>query len=100
MLLLLASEPNRIWTNGEIVAALRASDLIVRQSTQRLAGAGLLQIADGGLSYRPLTPELAQRVDETRSLYQSSPGKVRRLIITAHPNSPIALADAFRLRKD
>jgi hypothetical protein len=98
VLLLLKREP-RSWTAPELVAALRASDLIVAQSLEALAAAGLVALEPGaGASYRPV-PTLARLADETESLYARSPDAVRRLIVGA-PSGLAAFADAFRLRRD
>ena len=98
VLLLLKQEP-RQWTPQEIVDALRASELIVAQSLDSLAAAGLVAIeADGGASYRP-APSLTPLADAVESLYARSPDAVRRLIVGA-PSGLAAFADAFRLRKD
>jgi len=98
VLLLLKREP-RLWSPTEIVAALRASDLIVAQSLDALAAAGLVALEkDSAASYRP-APSLAPLADAAESLYARSPDAVRRLIVGA-PSGLAAFADAFRLRKD
>ena len=99
--LLLLKREGRPWTDGEIVAALRASDLIVSQSVSALGDAGLVVTDAAGRSeYRPSNEDSARLVDEAERLYAQSPDAVRRLILNASSSGLAAFADAFRLRKD
>ena len=100
-LLLLLKRDARPWPRDEIVAALRASDLIVAQGLDALTAAGLV-VADeaGSAAYRPSSPAAAALVDEAESFYARSPDAVRRLIVGAFADPLTDFADAFRLRKD
>jgi len=99
LLLLLKRDP-RPWSQSEILAALRASDLIVSQSVAALTAAGLLDIdAEGRVSYLPVTEQDRLLVEEAEAFYARRPDAVRRLIIGAS-SGLAAFADAFRLRKD
>jgi hypothetical protein len=100
LLLLLKRDP-RLWRHGEIVTALRASEVIVAQSLDFLTAAGLVSIDEaGGAAYRPASERSATLVEDTESLYARGPDAVRRLIVGAIPNPLTAFADAFRLRKE
>jgi DNA-binding transcriptional ArsR family regulator len=100
-LLLLLKRERRAWADEEIVAALRASDLIVSHSLAALSDAGLVTIDAAGRSeYRPAGAEAAAMVDEAERLYGQSPDAVRRLILGSSTSGLEAFADAFRLRKD
>jgi len=100
LLLLLKREP-RPWARGEIVATLRASDLIVAQGLDALTAAGLAVVDESGnATYRPASPAAAALVDGAEALYSRTPDAVRRLIVGAIANPLTAFADAFRLRKD
>jgi DNA-binding transcriptional ArsR family regulator len=100
LLLLLKREP-RSWRHEEIVAALRASDLIVSQSLSALGAAGLVAIDEvGSATYRPVSDGAARLVEGAERLYARSPDAVRRLIIGSSASGLAAFADAFRLRKD
>lgn len=100
LLLLLKRDPRR-WTHGELVATLRASDLIVGQGLDGLAAAGLVSVDEAGAAaYRPASPGIAQLADGVESLYARSPDAVRRTIVSASAGGLAAFADAFRLRKD
>ena len=48
LLCLLRQHPDRDWTPDEMVAALRASDLIVRESISALTAAGLVVVGTEG----------------------------------------------------
>jgi hypothetical protein len=100
LLLLLKRDP-RSWPRDAIVAALRASDLIVAQGLDALTAAGLAIVDEGGnAAYRPASPAAAALVDGAEALYARSPDAVRRLIVGAFADPLAAFADAFRLRKD
>ena len=97
----LATRPGRFFTPQELVAALRASDVVVSQSVENLTAAGLAIVdAEGLVGYHETPGEQGALVKAAIKLYDRSPDKVRRLII-AHVNPGVtAFADAFRLRKD
>jgi DNA-binding transcriptional regulator PaaX len=99
--LLLLKRERRSWTSEEIVAALRASELIISQSVAALGAAGLVVTdREGRTEYRPTDAAAAQLVEEAERLYGLSPDAVRRLIIGSYASGLAAFADAFRLRKD
>lgn len=84
-----------------MVAELRASDLIVRQSVDALVAAGLLIVDEqGNARYHPISENLDQLVDAACALYGRSPDAVRRMIIAGANSGITAFADAFRLRRD
>src|SRR3954454_14422826 len=93
-LLLLLKRDARSWPRDAIVAALRASELIVAQGLDALTGAGLV-IADeaGNAAYRPASPAAASLVDGAEALYARSPDAVRRLIVGAFADPLTAFAD-------
>jgi hypothetical protein len=99
ILLLLKREPG-YRSETAIVAALRASDLIVSRAIALLAAAGLVVVdGEGRAAYGPASEEGARLVEATEALYARSPDAVRRLIVGT-PSGLAAFADAFRLRKD
>ena len=100
VLLLLKREP-RPWAAEEIVASLRASDLIVSQSVSALTDAGFLVTDSAGRAeYRPSSEEAAALLTQAERLYAQSPDAVRRLILGSSSGGLAAFVDAFRLRKD
>jgi hypothetical protein len=101
LLCFLRQNPGRAHSHEDMVAALRGSDLVVRQSVESLSAAGLvLMEADGGAFYAPAGPELERLVEATAQLYARSPDAVRRTIVSGAAPGITAFADAFRLRKD
>ena len=100
-LLLLRRDSERWWTRGDIVTALRASDLVVSQSLERLYIAGLVMVEEGGTArYQPVDPALDALVEGTEQYYARSPDAVRRMIVAASNPGITAFADSFRLKKD
>jgi hypothetical protein len=101
LLILLRQDPGRALTTDEMVAALRGSQLVVAQSVEMLAAAGLI-LADpeGAAHYAPAAAGTEALVAETERLYARSPNAVRRMIVAAANPGASAFADAFRLRKD
>jgi hypothetical protein len=100
VLLLLKRDP-RGWTSEDIVATLRASDLIVSQSLAALVAAGLVVIdGQGRAEYRPAGDDAGDMADEAEKLYAQSPDAVRRLILGSSASGLAAFANAFRVRKD
>lgn len=101
LLALLRREPRRSWPHVELVSALRASDLVVRQSLDGLIAAGLvLEEADGSVRYQPVSRDDDLLVASAEQLYARSPDKVRRMIIGATASGLTAFAESFKLRKD
>lgn len=97
----LRKHPDRNWSSEELVAALRASDLIVSQSLAALTAAGLVVAsADGTVRYQPASEVLHRLAGAAEEEYARSPDAVRRMIVTASNNGLAAFADAFRLRGD
>lgn len=99
-LLLLLRKDARAWSRGDLVATLRASDLVVVQALDSLVAAGLATIGEDGARFAPASPDLERLVDSTAELYSRRPDEVRRLIVMSSASGLSAFADAFRLRKD
>lgn len=101
LLCFLRQNRDRSLSHAEMVAGLRGSDLVVTQSVESLAAAGLvLAEADGSARYRAAKQELEALVEEAEALYATSPNAVRRMIVSSTNASISAFADAFKLRKD
>lgn len=101
LLCFLRKHPGRDWFPAELVAALRASDLIVSQSLAALEAAGLVVADDGGLvRYQPVSAELDALARAAEAEYARSPDAVRRMIVSSANSGIAAFADAFRLRKE
>ena len=99
-LLLTLKRERRIWTGEEMVAALRASDLVVSRALDALVAAGLASIETGGAQYRPVSSDVESCVDQVEQLYRTRPNRIRRAIVLANTSSASAFAEAFKLRRN
>jgi hypothetical protein len=99
LLLVLKSEP-RVWARAELVATMRASELVVSKALDSLVAAGLASLEGEGAQYMPVSDEVAECVERAEKLYAARPNAVRRAIVSASSGDITAFADAFRLRKD
>lgn len=99
-LLLTLKRERRIWTRAELVAALRASELVVSHALDALLAAGLASTDGEGAVYLPVNADVEDCVERVEQLYRSRPNRVRRTIISASTSSAAAFADAFKLRRD
>ena len=97
-LLLLIKREQRSWTVAEIVAALRASELVVTKCIESLTAAGLVSPeSEREIRFLPASGDLRKLVDETEALYAKQPDAVRRLIIASPSGFSLAdFANAFR----
>ena len=99
-LLLVVKSARRSWSREELVATMRASDLVVSKALDALEAAGLVSNDGGNAQYMPISDEVAAHVEQAEKLYEKRPDAVRRAIISASSGDAAAFADAFRLRKD
>lgn len=84
----------------DLVATLRASELIVGQSLAELTAAGLVHVLDDGSArYAPATPRLDQLAAAAEARYATAPDAVRRIIVKAANPGATAFADAFRFKR-
>jgi hypothetical protein len=97
---LLLKNDRRNWSRAELVAALRASELVVKNALDGLLAAGIASADEQGATFMPANEQIAECVDEIERLYRSRPNAVRRAIIAAGATSAAAFADAFKLRRD
>ena len=101
LLCVLRKQPEREWRRDELVAALRASDLVVEQGLQTLSAVGLvMMLTEDSAQYRPASDTLDALARDAEAEYARNPDKVRRLIIASAHRDVAAFADAFRVRKD
>jgi predicted transcriptional regulator len=99
-LLLALKRERRPWSREELVATLRASELVVSRALEALAAAGLASFEDGGAIYLPVNADVDRLVEQVEQTYRTRPNAVRRAIIAASACSATAFADAFKLRRD
>lgn len=97
----LVENPGRAFPAEELITALRVSNAVVSQSVGNLLANGMaviddegrVKLHDGGAKEQALVAAAIE-------LYQTSPDKVRRLIVARSTPGVTAFADAFKLRKD
>jgi len=99
-LLLLMKREHRSWSRDELIATLRASELVVNKAVDELIAAGLLSLEGDGVVYMPAGDDIARNVKQVEKVYSARPNAVRRAIVSASASGATAFADAFRLRKD
>jgi hypothetical protein len=99
-LLLALKSDRRLWTHEQLIAALRASDLVVSRAIDALVAAGLASVDEEGARYLPVNVDVDACIDRVEQLYRSRPNRIRRVIVSATSSSATAFADAFRLRRD
>jgi hypothetical protein len=99
-LLLILKRDRRLWPHDELVATMRASELVVSKAVDSLVAAGLASVEGQEVIYMPINDDVAACVDELESLYAVRPDAVRRAIVSAGSSGASAFADAFKLRKD
>jgi hypothetical protein len=99
-LLLLLKSDQRTWVTSELVARLRASELVVTNALAGLTAAGLTSVDAEGARYQPASEDIGNFADRAELLYATRPDAVRRAIIASTTSGAAAFANAFRLRKD
>jgi hypothetical protein len=99
-LLLALKQERRVWTRDELVAALRASELVVTKALDALVAAGLASVEGQGARYATVNEDVELCADRVEALYRTRPNKVRRAIVAASTSTATAFADAFKLRRD
>jgi hypothetical protein len=98
-LLLALRRERRVWTHEDLIATLRASELVVSKAVDALVAAGLASIEGAGILYLPVNPDVELCAERVEDLYRTRPNKVRRAIVAASSSNATAFADAFKLRR-
>jgi hypothetical protein len=98
-LLLALKRERRLWPRSELVATLRASELVVTKAIDGLIAAGLASAEGESAIYLPVNREVEEFVERVEQLYRTRPNAVRRAIVSARSSSAAAFADAFKFRK-
>ena len=99
-LLLVLKSDRRVWEQEELVATLRASELVVSKALDALVIAGLAIIEGRGSAYLPVNRDVEACVGLVEEMYRTRPNSVRRVIVSTGTSSASAFADAFKLRRD
>jgi len=99
LLVLLRRDPQQGWTRDRLVRELRGSPQLVDEAQASLALAGLAELTETGVRYRPQSAEAAQCVDALVALYGDKPITVLRTIFTSPSDKIRSFADAFLFQK-
>ena len=99
LLLLLYRDPSRCWTGDALVRELRGSEHLVNESVGALSTAGLVELADAGVRYRPQSSEQAALVAALVELYRQKPLTVLKTIFTSPSDKMRSFSDAFLFQK-
>ena len=101
LLCFLKKHRDRAWQQGDLVVALRGSDLVVSQSVESLLAAGLVVIESGQMvRYQPTSDAVDELASAAEGLYASRPDAVRRMIVTPAASGLSSFSDAFKLWRD
>ena len=98
LLLVLKRDP-RLWQQAELVATMRASELVVSKALDSLLAAGLASLEGSGARYMPANEDVADHVERSEAFYAARPDAVRRAIVSASSGGLSAFAEAFRLEE-
>jgi hypothetical protein len=101
LLLLLAREPDRAWTEAEVDRAIRGNPRLVRTTLAGLVHGGLVHVDDEGrYRFAPANPALGDLVARLAAAYAATPLAVLQAILESPNDRLRSFADAFRVRKD
>jgi hypothetical protein len=99
LLLLLKSDPEKCWSQDELVTRLRGSDSVVAQGIESLVAGGLVALSDNEEAcYAPASEDIRRLSSASEDLYRRKPDAVRRIIVLSSSDQLSAFADAFRLK--
>lgn len=102
ILLLLAGQPAKEWSEGEVYDVIRSSHGSVRERLVELRNQGLLLAGSSSTGFRfaPPSAEIAATVEALAQLYKERRVKIVEMIY-APPAEPLkGFADAFKFKKE
>jgi hypothetical protein len=100
LLVLLHGQPDRVWTDDQLIAELRSSEVVIQQGISDLLAAGLIvTVADNQVQYSPVSRDLDAIVPRVAEAYRVEPSKVRRLIVQRPSEKLRNFSEAFRIVK-
>ena len=103
ILLLLRSDPARLWTTADVSGALRTTAETAAETLTTLQSKRIVtrdEAPQGGCRYAPETPELAELIDRLATVYDERRVTVITMIYSKPVDKVQTFADAFRLRKE
>ena len=102
VLLLLARDPERAHTLGEIVDGLRALEIgeaTAKKYLTRFQACGFVTQTDGAYRYTPESADRQSCVSALGKLYHEMPVTLVRMIYAPRPDPLREFADAFKIKK-
>lgn len=99
-LLLLRAQPDTYWSAAQVARRLYLSDKRAEELLGALVANGVAQQEAPGYRYHPISPELAELLDQVAATYTSRLVEVTDLIHSRVDKRAQQFADAFRWRKD
>ncbi len=83
LLMLLRSEPDRAWACDAVCAELKCPPAWAERELERLCGAGLAAVTDGGYRYAPESARMRVAVDSLARAWRRDRAAVTQLIFAA-----------------
>ncbi|HSW16698.1 MAG TPA: hypothetical protein VLJ86_05690 [Ramlibacter sp.] len=100
-LLLLRSEPSRVWDAAVVKSRLYISETRALELLLALHASGIaVRTAEGGFQYGPSTDELRAVLDRVAATYATNLVGVTELIHSRIDKRAMQFADAFRWKKE
>lgn len=95
--LLLKRSAPRSWSVAELVGEMRASTTLVTDCLKCLERAGLADVGEDRVIYRPASIDIAALADRLQALHAERPFSVTGVIAARRPDPLRGFADSFRL---
>ncbi len=100
-MLLLRTEPDRLWDSRQVAARIYADESAIQQILTDLAENGVVVAsATPFYRYEPISVELRQTIDQLADVYAKNLVEITDLIHSNTGQKVQQFADAFKWRKD
>lgn len=101
LLLTLRQQPHRSWSADELIADLRSSRVVVRNSIHKLLASGLVVMDEhDSVRYGPASADQERLVGELAEAYRVRPAAIRRIILRNSSDQLKTFVEAFKIIKD
>lgn len=101
ILLLLQSDPNKVWTPAKLSDELRSADLAIKRRLEDLYSVGVLIKPEGEeLYYNPVSEKIKSLVTSLAEVYHKRPYWVIDLIYSRPGDAIQAFSEAFKIRRE
>jgi hypothetical protein len=100
LLLVLARDRDRVWTEDELIREMRSSSIALGAAVRNLEAAGLVVTNGNGVRFDPASTALDELVAEIDRVYANKPSAVVKAMFTAPNDKLQSFADAFKLKRD